>query len=365
MRSKKIFSLLLMLFFLVGCIAYVQREKASDRYNDYTDIPDFFKVTREPIVIQLKEKGNKRELFREFSFSFESQFKTEFPKNDIIKGSFYVPRQIRHKELFIVLPASGDNTSAEVISQKIVVAGFYVTRIQSGFNAMPEKILKEAAAMPDAKSAVSVASLFAEFALRQRIIDLMRLLDYCEKAHSVEKAHVVGISLGGIIASLYDAVDPRVKSQALIISSARIARILMDSQAEDIKEIREMIIGKYHVSYEEAFGLLEEHLKNVEPTTYASRVDTRKVLLVNGRFDMLGIIDTAIPLSAVKETVECFRYPERIVLLFTGHVSSYLAILPFWIEIPTIHHIFLTPLLLQSYISHVLEYHFYPKLRKH
>lgn len=365
MKSKKIFSLSLLLFFLAGCIAYVQRGEIHQYHDGHTDIPDFFKVTREPIILRLKEKENRRTLFREFSFSFESQFKTGFPENDTIKGSFYVPRPVKHEELFIVLPASGDNTSAEVISKKIAASGFYVTRIRSGFNALPEKIIKEAAAMPDAKSAVSMASSFAEFALRQRIIDLMRLLDYCEKAHSVEKAHVVGISFGGIIASLYDAVDSRVKSQALIISSARIARILMDSQAEDIKEIREMIIEKYHLSYEEAFGLLEEHLKNVEPTTYASRVDTRKVLLINGRFDMLGIIDTAIPLSAVKETVEYFRYPERIVLLFTGHASSYLAILPFWIEIPTIHHIFLTPLLFQSYISHVLEYHFYPKLRKY
>lgn len=359
---RSIFAFLLV--FLTGCAALVIKFPSRHNFEEDFVLPPFFDIAwsmpelvmGEPNLDKVNSQG-----FISRTFSFVSWKQSGHSKNDIVKGVLYAPLRRTTKDFFVILPASGEDTSAKFIAENLAQLGFYTARIRSGFNPMPKDIINLASEMPSATMAVDVATKFFQEAMRQRTIDLMRFLDRMEKDLHPSAFHAVGISLGGITASLFTAIDPRVKSLMIAVSSASIARILMDSKAEDIRKLRDILLEKYHLSYAEAYSLIDENLRVVEPIIYASRINPKRILMVSGMLDMLGIVDTAIPLSATRETWKAFGHPEWVTLLFTGHVSSFLAFLPFWIELPLIHHTLYTTLFLEPYVNHLLKRHFLPK----
>lgn len=359
---RSIFAFLLVS--LTGCAALVIKFPSREHIEENSQLPPFFDVARPmPELIMGEPNSDKvnSQGFISRTFSFTSWKQSGYSKNDIIKGFFYAPIRQTAKDFFVILPASGEDTSAELIAENLAQLGFYTARIHSGFNPMPEDIINLASEMPSATMAVGVAAKFFQGAMQQRTIDLMRFLDRMEKDLHPSAFHAVGISLGGMTASLFTAIDPRVKSLMTVVSSASIARILMDSEASGIRKPRDILLEKYHLSYTEAYSLLEKNLRVVEPITYAPRIDPKRILMVSGMLDMLGIVDTAIPLSATHETWKAFVHPEWVTLLFTGHVSSFLAFLPFWIELPSIHHTLYTILLSEPFVDHLLNKHFIPK----
>ena len=117
---------------------------------------------------------------------------------------------------------------------------------------------------------------------------------------------------------------------------------------------------KLGLSYQEAYAMIKEKVKNIEPISYASRLDRRKILIVSGGIDMIGFIDTAIPYSATKETWEAFGKPEWIIMPFAGHISSAVAFLPFWLELPNLLHTFKIFTFENSYAVHLIKSHFLP-----
>lgn len=195
-------------------------------------------------------------------------------------------------------------------------------------------------------------------------IDLMRLLDFLQKEYpSLKEAHVIGISLGGVVGALYAVVDPRATSLAMLVSSASTARLIMDTNEKKIASLRKAITEKFQLSYNEAYQLLAKKIQDVEPLTYATRMDTQRMIMVSGLLDMLGIpFDSAIPLSASKETWRGFGKPEWVKLA-TGHVTSGIAFLPtpIWFELSHPHHF--PPFYgFSSYLDHLFQKHYLPKI---
>ena len=184
-------------------------------------------------------------------------------------------------------------------------------------------------------------------------------MNFFEKHHQASGFHVTGYSLGGILAGLLAGTDTRVESLMIFVSAGSIADIVVDSHASilsDLRIIHEHIFKKLGWTRESARKIIQKLVANVEPLTYAKRVDPRKVLIVSAGLDSAGILDTTIPGSAVWATWDAYGQPEWIELPLTGHLSSALAGMPVWIELPTMHFV-----LLESYIDHILKEHFIPK----
>lgn len=348
-------AILLMLVMLAGCVSWVARPRQSHPPANGT-LPAFFDQKRQlPDMIN----GN------DGSFFFSSWRESGYPKNDMIKGKWHAPAQEKNQNnVFLILPPSGENFPAEIIAKKLASRGFLAVRIKAGFDPLPDGILEQAQKALSAQEAVDIAGGFFVNAMHQRTIDLMRLADFLKKKYpSLKEVHVVGISLGGVVGALYAVIDPRATSLVMLVSSASTARLIMDTNEKKIASLRKAIMDKFRLSYEEAYQLLANKIQPVEPLTYASRMDTQRMIMVSGLLDMLGIpFDSAIPLSASQETWRGFGKPEWAKLA-TGHVTSAIAFLPtpIWFELSHPHH--LPPFYgFSSYFTHLFEKHYLPKI---
>lgn len=349
-----------------GCVALSITTKAENRFVRPKTLPEFFNISRSLPDIKFGKLNTENRKFSTHEFSFKSWKNSGYAKNDTITGVLYIPKKSGGGDLFIILPGINDDKSSTVIAEILASLGRQTIRINSGFRPLPKELLQSLSESTNIVSDFNNASDFLINTMQQRVIDLMRLNDFWETAMNPTrlKIHVVGISLGGITGSLFSSIDPRVESLMMINSSAGIARILMDSKMPGFQSFKNSLIEKLGLSYEEAYTLIKEKIKNIEPIAYASRLDHRKILIVSGGIDMIGFIDTAIPYSATKETWKAFGKPEWIIMPFTGHITSAFAFLPFWLEFPNPLHLIDTFIIENSYAVHLMKDHFLPMTLK-
>ncbi|MBI2591490.1 MAG: hypothetical protein HYW34_02345 [Candidatus Brennerbacteria bacterium] len=377
MRRKKLVFLSVFCFFAIqvqGCIAisiktnpYLTGLKQTENsFIKEKTLPEFFNIPRSLPDIKFNELIDQDRKFSTQKFSFKSWKNTEYPKNDTITGTLYLPKKSENRDLFIIIPGTAEDKSAAFVSEVLAGLGYRAIRIDSGFRPLPKKFIEVLAESTDTTSAFNNASDFMVNAMQQRIIDLMRLNDFWEISMNPTglKVHVIGISLGGIIGSLLSVTDTRVQSLMMINSSAGIARILMDSKMSGFMPFRNSLMKKLGLSYQEAYLLIKEKLKEIEPITYASRFNGKKILIVSGGIDMISFIDTAIPYSSTKETWEAFGKQEWIIMPFAGHVSSFISLLPFWLEFPNPIDLIYTFIIDNSYAAHLIKNHFLPMALK-
>ncbi|MEK7146903.1 MAG: hypothetical protein AAB772_01465 [Patescibacteria group bacterium] len=346
-----------------GCVSLAIKTKVEQQFVKPKTLPDFFNTPRSLPDIKFGKLNDENRKFSIQKFSFKSWQKSGYAKNDAVTGFLYLPKKPESNELFIIIPGIADDTSSALIAEIVAGLGHRAIRIKSGFRPLTKKMLTALSSeSTDASLTFNDGSVFLVNAMRQRVIDLMRLNDFWETSMNPAglKAHVIGISLGGIIGSLFSAVDGRVQSLMIINSSASIARILMDSKMIGFTPFKNSLMKKLGLSYQEAYAMIKEKVKNIEPISYASRLDRRKILIVSGGIDMIGFIDTAIPYSATKETWEAFGKPEWIIMPFAGHISSAVAFLPFWLELPNLLHTFKIFTFENSYAVHLIKSHFLP-----
>lgn len=363
--ARKIIALTVLPFVLGGCVSLVLTKKdvlENPAGINKSYMPEFFNVPRTPAPIKCtknKDMGS----YRICEFAFKSWYDSGLERNDSLKGTIYLPKNPEKGHAFFVLPGAGENFSSRNIAKILASNGFYTVRIRSGFKPLTNRIIRDAVKKPDAESAVQMLGTFFKHSARQRIVDLMRIADFMEINYGVKKIHTVGVSLGGGIGSLFSAIDPRGESLMMMISSANISRILLDAASwenppnQQLQEINNLLYGRFGLTYQRAYDLIERELRSVEPLTYKNRLDRSKIVMVSGFFEMFSGVDSIIPYSATKETWEAYGKPEWIIL-GTGHITSAFAMLPLWIELPYLHHSIYT--IFQSYLSHLVNDHFVP-----
>jgi dienelactone hydrolase len=127
-------------------------------------------------------------------------------------------------------------------------------------------------------------------------------------------AGCVGLSLGGMLAVVLTAVEPRVRWSAICIAGADLPDILLHSN-----EVRVLRWGKERLAEEGGSprGLqaaLRERL-GVEPAHYAASIDPEKILFVRAAFDH------TMPGRNTALLWECLGRPKRITLP-TEHYTS-------------------------------------------
>jgi len=350
---------------LSGCVAWVVGG-GSDKSAVYakTDVPPFFMVERQ-LPDMLWGPVRTGADYDERSFKFDSWYESEYKKNAKIEGTFYEPHSPKATDVFIIFPISRGELPSEKFAKILAGLGFYAVSIKSGFKPMPKEILATVNKAATLEAAVGRLSSFFKNAMRQEIVDVMRLMDFLEISLKNKPCafHAVGMSLGGGIAALLAAVDPRVESLMMMVSSANLANIMLDSNFSAlgvVKDIQRLLFGKYGLSYDEAYNALSRSLEEVEPANYIGRLNPDRILLVSGAFDMLGFVDSAIPFSATYKTWKDFGKPEWVTLLFSGHLTSFFAFFPLWFEIQFPHHA-VQNLVLDTYAEHLIKDHFLPK----
>jgi dienelactone hydrolase len=148
---------------------------------------------------------------------------------------------------------------------------------------------------------------------RQAVIDLRCVLDWLETRPEVDSRQlgVVGLSLGAITANLAMGVDDRLKAGVSILGGGDLTGIIWrDPLARPWKSK----LSRAGVTE----PMLSESLRPIEPLTFADRNRPRRVLMINGCYDVL------IPEASTRALREALDRPP-IILMNSGHFSMALA----------------------------------------
>jgi pimeloyl-ACP methyl ester carboxylesterase len=158
--------------------------------------------------------------------------------------------------------------------------------------------------------------LFRRTVLHQRL--LLRWLR--QDAAPPPRIYVLGISLGGMVATVLTALEPTLAGAALVMTGGGIAELVLVSSEPRVQAWRRWrhtadAVGDDHLRWELAA------LLRYEPLRFAPAVPTRKVLFVG------GTLDTVVPPRHQDLLWEALGRPARLDVPL-GHYSAALAIGP-------------------------------------
>ncbi len=156
---------------------------------------------------------------------------------------------------------------------------------------------------------------------QQTVIDVRRAIDFLQTQPGVDpnRVGIMGASLGGIISALATQADSRIKATVMMIAAGDLPTILDRSNYSRVYRFRQSLIKRYGLERDQVCQFGRDKLTEIDPLTYASRIDPKRVLMINGS------MDTIIPLAAARTTWEAFGKPEWRILPVT-HYSSMLLV---------------------------------------
>jgi hypothetical protein len=264
-----------------------------------TEILRYYSYPKKTIETEIKTiNEKKRYVVKRIEFpSALNVFGTEN-----IKIDYYAQRKHGKFPTILILPISG--------GIDFCVRSFASHFVSSGFNCAI--VHNRKADLEDAKSGEDVEDYF-----RQTVLDNRQVLDYLVAREEVDEDRLgcLGLSLGGIKASLITGVDERVKCVVLGLAGGSIADIFLLSKAEGIKDYSKDFVED-GVTLETIHTELSEKVET-DPIKLAGYMDARNVLIY------LALFDRVIPRKCGYKLWEAIGKPE-LVCLFAGHYSSYL-----------------------------------------
>lgn len=153
-------------------------------------------------------------------------------------------------------------------------------------------------------------------AFRQAALDVIRSADFLRAMPEVDPQQVglVGVSLGAVVGALARGVDPRLGRTVLVIGGADVTTLVRESS--EVKDLFQRALTRAKVDPAE----LPRLLAPVEPLTFASRIRTEDVLMINARRD--EVVPEACTLSLWEATGR-----PRLEWLDCGHYGAALHIL--------------------------------------
>ena len=219
-----------------------------------------------------------------------------------IKIDYYVQKKHGKFPTVLILPISG--------GVDFSVKGFARLFASNGFNCAV--VHNREVDLEDTESAEEVEDYF-----RQTVLDNRQALDYLVEREEVDENRLgcLGLSLGGIKASLVSGVDERFKCSILGLAGGSIADIALLSREKDLKDyIKEFM--ERGISSETIHAELSDKV-TTDPLKLAEYIDARNVLMYIAAFDRV------VPRKCGDKLWEAIGKPE-VIYLFSGHYSSFL-----------------------------------------
>ena len=219
-----------------------------------------------------------------------------------IKIDYYMQKKHGKFPAVLILPISG--------GVDFSVKGFARLFASNGFNCAV--VHNREFDLEDTESAEEVEDYF-----RQTVLDNRQALDYLIERKEVDENRLgcLGLSLGGIKASLISGVDERLKCSVLGLAGGSIADITLLSRENDLKDyIKELM--EQGISSETIHAELSDKV-TTDPLKLAEYIDARNVLMYIAAFDRV------VPRKCGDKLWEAIGKPE-VIYLFSGHYSSFL-----------------------------------------
>jgi dienelactone hydrolase len=234
-------------------------------------------------------------------------FRVELPPEpgdeaDAVAHLLVPPGPGPHPALVVFPILAGSHVVSEALAKGLVRRGYLVLRMER--HAFPF----EDAQHPD-ELAVALAG-----AVRGG----RRALDWLLTRPDVDPSRVgaAGISMGGMLACLMHASDPRTRAAFVALTGGGIAELLYDTRERPVRGFRDRLIEAHGLGDRAAFlAWAEPHVRRLDPLGYAGRIDPANVFMASGRFDRV------VPAARGDALWQALGKPSRLVLP-TGHYQA-------------------------------------------
>lgn len=203
----------------------------------------------------------------------------EYPENETVTAEVFVPKQNTRLPAVVILHSWGvqkpdiELSLARTLAQRgfvsaVMTLPYHMQRTPSGY------LSGELMIVPDAGKLRAT--------MQQAVLDTSRLIDWLETQPQVanDRIGIVGISLGAIVGALVLAVEERVQAGVLVLGGANLAHVLWRSPLT--LGVRSELRGR-GIGYER----LRNELAPIEPLGYLRRQYGERVLMINGRYDLV------------------------------------------------------------------------------
>jgi hypothetical protein len=301
MRGRKFFgsTLILTLALLASCARYRCDPTYTGPSNRTVEILEYYSYCRWPIQARVETIRKKKR--------YEIK-RVEFPSalsifgDEDIRIDYYVQRRKGKFPTILALPIAG--------GVDFCVESFARHYASNGFNCAI--MYNRSVDIEDIETAER-----AEDYLRQTVLDSRQVLDYLVAQEEVDADRLgcLGISLGGIKASIVSGADERIKCTVMALAGGSMADIFIESKEKGIRECVNQWTEK-GVSPEVLHAVLSEKLVT-DPLRLAEYVDARNTRMY------IAVFDRVVPKECGKNLWRAAGKPE-VVYFLSGHFTSIL-----------------------------------------
>lgn len=229
------------------------------------------------------------------------------PKNPLIPTQFYQPTVPGPQPVVVILPITRGDYPTKAVAAYLADHGMASLLFLSRptFTGNAEKDFNALAAQ-----------------LHDYVVEVRQALDWLTQQPSIDTDRIglLGMSLGAIVGSLTTGVDPRVRSEVLLLGGGDLPGIIFSTRERSFVKMRNRLMEEQRVSPEALKQDAEKTLATVEPLNYAYRLPPNNILMINAYFDQ------AIPRPYTLALWEKIGKP-HLVFVPAGH---YTAILFLW-----------------------------------
>ena len=304
-KRKPLFPILLIVCLsFSGCITYDAPPDADPPKNgsnpvlshDFDYIPD----PTPPQVGIPKSEG--RFTVTEVVFHTNRQSTHPDLKNPLIPTRFYQPTVPGPRPAVVILPVTRGDYPTKAVAAYLADHGIasLLFMSRSTFTGTAGK---------------DFSMLAAQF--HDYVVEVRQALDWLVLQPSIDTDRIglIGMSLGAIVGSLTAGVDPRIRSEVLLLGGGDLPGIIFSTNERAFVKMRKRLMEEHQSSPEALKQDAEKTLAAVEPLNYARRLPPSNILMINAYFDK------AIPRFYTLALWEKIGKP-HLVFVPTGHYTA-------------------------------------------
>lgn len=312
----------LLLLSTVACTSYVHYPVGARQIPD-ADLPPIavFEYSESADGLSLGETADRRPGYSTHRFTMPASFENGQPGNRLT-GTYYASLSAGHVPLVIVLPVWGVSEYPSVKMTRTLLnrsrGRMNVLLVDGPYRLMPWERIEKSGSLSEFIAGLSNAAK----RLKHAVIDTRRLIDWAETRPEIDANRIglVGFSISAVTGTLVAQSDRRVRSSALVMGGAEIAKIVSNCPGNE-KRTREAIMKKLRLGLAEYEEVISGIFQKLDPAHYPNRVNPRSVLIVDAGKD------DCIPKASRLAWWEVLGRPERISMNYS-HRGSFLAMTP-------------------------------------
>jgi hypothetical protein len=305
-----------------GCITYDSASNTDPPAQaPKTGVSHDFDYTPDQTPPQIgSPKSEGRYTVTEVLFHDDHQSGPPGTKNPPIPTRFYQPIVPGPRPAVIILPITrGDYPTkavAEYLADRGIASLLFLSR--STYTGTSKKDFN------------ILAAQFHDY-----VVEVRQALDWLAQQPSIDTDRIglIGMSLGALVGSLTSGVEPRIRSEVLLLGGGDLPGIIFSTREKPFVKMRNRLMQERGVSLEQLKQEAEKILAPVEPLNYAYRLPPSNVLMINAYFDQ------TIPKPYTLKLWERIGKP-RLIFVPTGHYTA--ALFLWYAEAKTYEHLKMT-----------------------